>query len=118
MRTGLKCAGFHGCCGVNIIYDFYGAYKAEDHIADIEDYLKRRSSGIYLVTLNSEQRRLFHDVVLKAGFVEIVKQFYNPNSGNKVSLYSKTVVSDKGTMELMPRKTANSLFQYATILAQ
>ena len=116
----LVCSPFPLCCGIKIINGFLdddldetGISKKEMKETEktIQNYISNKGTGVYLVALNQFQKEHYHDLMIKLEFQEMVKDFYNPNSGNIVSLYGIAVIGDNMTPEIFPQKLAHSIFQ-------
>lgn len=120
MSHDLTCSPFPLCCGIKIIHGFLddeldevGLSKNELKRTEriIQDYISKKGTGVYLVALNEFQKKAYHDLMVKLEFQEIVKDSYNPNSGNIVSLYGIAVIGDNMVPEMMPQKLSHSIFQ-------
>lgn len=84
-----------GCCGINVIYDFYEGDAGEDESGwDDEGWAhcvrrhKESNAGLLLVALAGYQREQWEPFLLKKKF-EIISDFGNPRHGSVLTLYGR-----------------------------
>lgn len=91
---------FDECCGIEIVGDFGGLYGETDgagrpydevHFQKIQNFieqliLKRPERGMLLATTNAKQIKTAQ-LLEKMGFVALVKNFHNPNTNHRVTLW-------------------------------
>lgn len=90
----LEVSGFQHCCGINIFYGLSSNYTNTTTKPltkqDIEA-LKKLGNGISLIALTHIQWQApgLLQSLADIGFIPIVEDFYNSNSGHKITLFTK-----------------------------
>lgn len=80
---------FGGCCGINIIEDFWHTCKEEEKELklSLKDHMST-GAGMVLISLNKKQKTKYHRMLLRNGFEVLQDKFPNPrHKGSMITLY-------------------------------
>lgn len=91
--------GFGSCCGICIIEGFHPTgnpstflTKLDVKVAESWDSMGYdQLPGLVLATLIDDQVKVYDKLLKKHGFSVFQKRFFNPNSGNHITLYGKLI---------------------------
>lgn len=112
-----KLDAFPLCCGVYVINNFphyvTTAFKEtlEKIKSEISGYYEARSTGLYLIALNGTQKPLYDSLLKDLDFRVMVDDFVNPIHNSRVTLYGRAVIGENQAPDILPMKTAFSVFQ-------
>lgn len=101
---------FPNCCGVDVICGFpeqienLNKITIKDIEKEIRSIIKRSNKrGILQITLNSLQNRQLGKLVKEFGF-KVKHSFYNPNTSNRVYLYTLVINQPKKVVKKVKKK--------------
>lgn len=105
--------GFGSCCGICIVEGFYPDHNTSRFLTELDSHIADSWSwfgydklpGLVLAALIDDQVKAYGKLLKKHGFSVFQKRFFNPNSGNHITLYGKLINQPEKKRVKSPSRT-------------